>query len=394
VEVVTATEDWGVRHVIGGIAPRLERTAQGRSLIYTVRHGCLTRAVLANYANYDGTSVPAPETLRRREVSDGAGQRYRGRWLVIDELTRAPVDTAFGSLLTTLGDQGSPLVVPTDDGDIAVAMPRDFRIIGTLNSFDRHFLNQMSEAMKRRFVFIDVLPPARDQARAEQAMAIYRALVRLSAQGIPGIASDEADGQAIWEEVLSVQREAEAPDHASGAVVYTLQVQEHEAAATCAGFWRIFTAIRVYRQFGTAQAEAVLTALFTGRSIGMAWGVALDTALADTLADQLQVLSRDEQRVLLAFIAFAAAPDQFAKQVQDILNQVPVPRQVAHLATLSGADPAPGAAPASPIDPNQIASLSREHLNRIFGLGDPPLPIGRNGIFARRLNALVAERGL
>ena len=46
---------------------------------------------------------------------------------------------------------------PADRGE--VALPRDFRIIGTLNSFDRHFLNQISEAMKRRFDFIDVLPP-------------------------------------------------------------------------------------------------------------------------------------------------------------------------------------------------------------------------------------------
>jgi hypothetical protein len=385
VEMVTATEDWGVRQVIGGIAPRLERTDTGRSLVYRMSHGHLTRAVLSNYADYDGASVPVPATLRRREISEG-GARYRGRWLVIDELTRAPVDTAFGSLLTTLGDQGSPLVVPTDDGDIAVAMPRDFRIIGTLNSFDRHFLNQMSEAMKRRFVFIDVLPPTRDRASAEQAMAIYRALLRLSKQDMGDIFCDEADGQAAWEDVLSVQRES--PD--TGGIAYTFQVADDEAAAICAGFWRIFTAIRVYRQLGTAQAEAVYTALITGRSVGMAWDVALDTALADTLADQLQVLSRDEQRVLLAFIAFAAAPDSFTSEVNTILSQMPIPRQMAHRATLSGGDPAPGPAPTD----SYQERVTQEQLTRIFGLGDPPLPIGPDGIFAHRVRVFVAERGL
>src|SRR5512133_2174008 len=95
----------------------------------------------------------------RRTADDK--MRYRGAWLVIDEFTRAPVDAAFGSLLTTLsGGSHARLSVPTASGETReIPLPRDFRIIGTLNSFDRHFLNQISEAMKRRFDFIDVLPP-------------------------------------------------------------------------------------------------------------------------------------------------------------------------------------------------------------------------------------------
>jgi hypothetical protein len=42
VDVVTATEDWGIRHVIGGIAPRLERTAQGRSIRVQVTRNALS----------------------------------------------------------------------------------------------------------------------------------------------------------------------------------------------------------------------------------------------------------------------------------------------------------------------------------------------------------------
>ena len=64
---------------------------------------------------------------------------------MIDEFTRAPVDAAFGSLLTTLsGGRDARLAVPTPSGELRdVPMPRDFRIIGTLNSFDRHFLNRL-----------------------------------------------------------------------------------------------------------------------------------------------------------------------------------------------------------------------------------------------------------
>src|SRR5262249_7041522 len=58
VDVVTATEDWGVRNVIGGITPQLVRNFSSDSgqdsnkhtLVYRVRRGYLTRAVLSNYA--------------------------------------------------------------------------------------------------------------------------------------------------------------------------------------------------------------------------------------------------------------------------------------------------------------------------------------------------------
>jgi hypothetical protein len=400
-DVVTATEDWGVRHIVGGIAPRLEQTATGNSLSYSIRHGCLTQAVLANYATYDGETIPAP--LYRQEVRDQQGKWYRGKWLIIDEFTRAPIDAAFGGLLTTLGGQGNPLVVPTNTGDVAVPLPKDFRIIGTLNSFDRHFLNQMSEAMKRRFVFIDVLPPNREQAAAEQAVAVYRALMRLHNQQLEqfvAISDNNAKTHALWEDVLSVEWTAGGADGTPGG--YTLTIDSDsaaEAAAMCAGVQRIFTAIRVYRQLGTAQVEAVYTTLFTGRVVGMEWGVALDTALADTLADQLQVLGRDEVRVLLAFLEHAADAGTFRAAVVAILEQMPIPRQIAHLTHLemvrqSLGELAMGNDGIPPIDTRDVKKLTEAQLAGVFGVGEPGLPIGSGGVFARRVAAFVSERGL
>ncbi len=387
VEVVTATEDWGVRDVIGGIVPQLQRNGETRSLLYSVRHGCLTRTMLANYAGYDGALVPP--TFYRNEIRSG-DLRYRGRWLVIDEFTRAPIDAAFGSLLTVLGGQHTPtLAVPTDDGvDASIPLPRDFRVIGTLNSFDRHFLNQISEAMKRRFTFIDVLPPGREYAEAEQAMAIYRALVQLARQRMPDLTVDEIAGQANWNAILTVRR-----DDVAGELFTAVQYRFDpvgDVAQVLSSFWRIFTAIRVYRQLGTAQAEAVYTEVFAGKSIGMRWAEALDTALADVLADQLQVLARDEQRVLLAFIERADSAEQFAADVRKILEKMPGQRQMAHLSQLRAADPAPGD---DPIDDMDVAKLRPAQLVRLFDLG-APLVIGQNGLFTRRLRAFVNERGL
>jgi MoxR-like ATPase len=385
VMITTATEDWGVRQVIGGIVPQLARDGDKRTLVYRVRYGCLPQAVLANYAGHDGENIPPAAALVRQEVRDDAGRRYRGRWLVIDEFTRAPIDAAFGSLLTTLGGQRAPLQVPTDDGrEAALPLPKDFRIIGTLNSFDRHFLNQISEAMKRRFTFIDVLPPSRELSEHELAMALYRALKRLSAQGMLDITPDDDAGGVLWEDVVRVTRAS--ADNGRLQVHYHAAYDDEEAAAAVAGFWRIFQAIRVYRQMGTAQAEMVLATLFSGHSIGMAWADALDSALADVLADQLQVLARDEQRVLLDYLAHAADPARFGERVRAILVEASDMRQEAHLnaLVLSGAV-AEGATVAA-----RRAALD---LSGAFELG-PALPIDEKGLFGRRLQAYIDERGL
>ncbi len=385
-EVVTATEDWGVRNVIGGITPQVIREDGRSTLVYQVRHGCLTRAVLSNYVGYDGIVPPA--TFQRQDVLDGE-KRCRGRWLVIDEFTRAPIDAAFGSLLTTLGGQRSPLAVPTDDGEVNVPLPRDFRIIGTLNSFDRHFLNQISEAMKRRFTFIDVLPPGRSLADAERGVAATRALRLLDEQGLLDLTHDPAAGRLSWEAVLTITR---AEPEAGGAPSYILVWDDPVGETAFASFWRIFGAIRIYRQLGTAQAEAVCSALFSGHVIGMPWDVALDSGLADTLADQLQVLTRDEQRVLLAYLEHTGDPLRFTERVRQILSGLPAARQLAHLARLRNAEHHLGGAM---IDELEATKLSPNQLERIFSLGDsPPSSISGHGLFAERIRAFIGDKGL
>lgn len=385
VDVVTATEDWGVRQVIGGIAPLLQPAAQGNTLVYGVRHGCLTRAVLRNYQGYDGVSIPNLEPLQRHEPRDPKDRerRYRGVWLVIDEFTRAQIDAAFGSLLTTLGGQDAPTIpVPTDNGDeYPVPLPRDFRLIGTLNSFDRHFLNQISEAMKRRFAFIDILPPGRDLAEREQAQALFRALLRLGKNHLAGVTADEASGVATLRNLFSVHY---------GEQGYTITWHDPEAQAVVQGFWRLFTAIRIYRALGTAQAEAACAALLAGYSIGMDWALALDSALADTLADQLQVLARDEQRVLLAVIEHPNNPDALRNAMIRILEQYPAPRQAAHLLRLKTHED-----PQLPIDELDPKKLTVAQVAFLFGVApDLPQVVAANGLFAQRLRAFAGEHGL
>jgi MoxR-like ATPase len=99
----------------------------------------------------------------------------RGRWLIIDEMNRADFDKAFGPLFTTftnhpvtlpfkrVGHSSYLSLVPSGaeppPGTEAVMVPQRWRIIATINEFDKKTLFRMSFALMRRFAFIEVEPP-------------------------------------------------------------------------------------------------------------------------------------------------------------------------------------------------------------------------------------------
>lgn len=385
--VVTATEDWGVRDVVGGIGPRLDE--QRGSLSYTIEHGLLTRVVLQHYEGTDsGRRLPAqPHAPTRRDYRADDKKRYRGAWLVIDEFTRAPVDAAFGSLLTTLsGGSHARLAVPVNSGESReIPLPRDFRIIGTLNSFDRHFLNQISEAMKRRFDFIDVLPPHPRYAEFEQGIAVKQALERVAANNLAPIT--RAGSTYRWGTTVA----AVPADDPNRIERYIWQTDDQAVRAALQSFWRIFSAIRMFRQLGTAQAIAVYTNLFAGRVVNMEWDEALDTALADSLADQLQVLTRDEQQVIEAFIVHSGsnAGASFVGEFRNILQRLPPARQRSLLHALHEADQLRNGTAAA----SDETAVADEVIVRLFQPGEA-LALPRFGSFRQRLRDLIGERGL
>jgi MoxR-like ATPase len=133
----TATSEWTTFETIGGFQP----TSEG----FIFRPGLFVEAI---------------ET---------------GRWLVIDELNRSNFDRAFGQLFTVLS--GQPVVLPfkragktrpislvpygvepPDDTD-AIRVPSHWRIMATMNVFDKNLLFDMSYALMRRFAFIEVTSP-------------------------------------------------------------------------------------------------------------------------------------------------------------------------------------------------------------------------------------------
>lgn len=101
-----------------------------------------------------------------------------GRWLVIDELNRSNFDRAFGQLFTVLSGQAvvlpfkrggrihpislvPPGVEAPPDTD-PIRLPASWRILSTMNVFDKNLLFEMSYALMRRFAFVEVTCPSEE----------------------------------------------------------------------------------------------------------------------------------------------------------------------------------------------------------------------------------------
>ena len=139
-EVVTATSDWTTTEVMGGISPTINKS----EISYDFVDGCVTRTVKDNWTDESCK-------LRKKYVKEETGEMFRGVWLVIDEFNRANIDKCFGEMFTSL--EYRELILPRRE---LVNIPKDYRIIATLNVFDKHFLFNMSDALKRRFAYIEI----------------------------------------------------------------------------------------------------------------------------------------------------------------------------------------------------------------------------------------------
>jgi MoxR-like ATPase/uncharacterized protein YktB (UPF0637 family) len=152
--LTTATSDWTTFDTIGGYFP----SKDGKSLEF--RPGQFLRC-------FKEGNLPS------------------NKWLIIDEINRADIDKAFGQLFTVLSGQvvQLPFVKALLDVDKSIeimpfkmfeekdqaeideneyVIPKSWRLIATLNTYDKASLYQMSYAFMRRFAFIYVAVPSSD----------------------------------------------------------------------------------------------------------------------------------------------------------------------------------------------------------------------------------------
>jgi 5-methylcytosine-specific restriction protein B len=145
-QMTTATADWSTFDTVGGFMP--EKNSEDGNLEFS-----------------------AGQVLKRFR-KDGSQEN---EVLVIDEINRSDIDKAFGQLFTLLSGQEIQLpytaeneeeieVIPGDEAperpeEHQYVMPESWRILATMNSYDKTSLYEMSYAFMRRFAFIRVDAP-------------------------------------------------------------------------------------------------------------------------------------------------------------------------------------------------------------------------------------------
>ena len=182
----TATSDWTTFETIGGYVP----------------------------SGKPGGELSFSEGFFLKSLRDNA-------WLVIDEVNRADVDKAFGQFFTVLSGHSVDLPFRVGGKDLKVivdrnasisrvseesdtySVGRDWRIICTMNTFDRTALYHLSSAFIRRFatVHVSVPPLASLQAWASQFTledSTLEALLRV----IGLVHAFRPLGPAIWVDVI------------------------------------------------------------------------------------------------------------------------------------------------------------------------------------------------
>ena len=289
-QVATATSEWTTQDVIGGIFPKVD----DGGVKYLINPGCVTETVQKNFLEPD---------LEKRAMRKIDGKKYRGIWLVIDEFNRANIDRAFGSLFTALLPGFRILNIPTTKrGETSEKqkIPEDYRIIGTLNTADKHFLNDLSFALKRRFSIINIDTPNLEDIDEEKRIVEKKVIEKY-----PTVKNYESTFNNLFE---------------------------------------IFSFVRIFKKLGTAFPISAFELILTNYKITNLWDQSLDFALVQQILPQIEDLSIPELETIRAFCQGSIAQfyrkfdiqekENFMSEFADILGKL-----VNHLNILYPQDP-------------------------------------------------------
>ena len=255
----TATSEWNVHDVIGGIVPRMKDNRPS----YEIQYGCVTETV--------------QQSLKDKENSTNDNSKYSGTWLVIDEFNRAEIDKAFGPLFTSLESKEPKTLLIPDEKEAKLKkqeIPKDYRIIGTLNTSDKHYLFKLSDALKRRFTYVELKSPPRKYAEQEIYYALLNAMKELPFTVSSLIQLDNntkklADNQSNLE-LISAVRSA----------------------------YEILSFVRMTKDMGTAILKSIYQTMLIGTQIKGYSDSVLDMALTGNIIPQLEKVTVTNLEVL------------------------------------------------------------------------------------------------
>lgn len=156
--IVTAVDDWTTYDTIGGLAPDVEDKRE----IIVGKNGRIVEAI-----------IQCCDEMLREEA--GKTDAKQAAWIIIDELNRSEIDKVFGDLFTIMGSNDPSekylsLWFHNDVDKKILYVPNRFRIIGTMNTADRDYVNDLSQALSRRFSINTIMPPTISEIDNEIAM--------------------------------------------------------------------------------------------------------------------------------------------------------------------------------------------------------------------------------
>jgi MoxR-like ATPase len=208
----TATSDWSTFETIGGYRPDSEGELHFNTGIF----------------------------LKCFQNKNGIPQNF---WLIIDEINRADIDKAFGSLFSSLtGDnvslpfdiEGKQIDLIGDPHNETKITKNNFiihphwRIIATMNTFDKTSLYEMSYAFMRRFAFIPIDVPTKINSEL-----IEKFIDKWGYEKDENICADLSEiwkiinskrkiGPAIIEDLYNYSKTGTESDYSSGIIMYVL----------------------------------------------------------------------------------------------------------------------------------------------------------------------------
>jgi len=164
------------------------------------------------------------------------------------------------------------LKIPTDQKGRSyntLKIPEDYRIIGTLNTADKHFLFQLSDALKSRFAYIEIDIPSKEEFEKEIYYAMKNAIEELSNDNYESLV-------ALDHDLKKIDRDSSDEDF------YNRVFQAYH----------FLDLVRTFKKLGTAILKLIYQNLLVGTKITADSKLALDNSLKSNLIPQLENLSR------------------------------------------------------------------------------------------------------
>lgn len=171
--------------------------------------GYIMTTAIADWSTFDTVGGYMPDKEERLVFQEGVFLKSirENKWLIIDEINRSEVDKAFGHFFTVLSGRSVDLQYKSDNGrhisirhsdtlgsyydeiEAVYYIGRNWRIIATMNTYDKNSLFMLSYAFMRRFAFVHIPAPNEDHfnelitarlAGQEPTAEILREIIRTS----------------------------------------------------------------------------------------------------------------------------------------------------------------------------------------------------------------------